>query len=160
MSVDRIRRAHAVSSAVDEACLAGAFGEGGACLAGAFGGGGPADEYPVAARRIVRALRPVRSGDGDLRNRRSDARRTSLVEPRLEGLASCFDQRRGILEKRDAELMRTGRHGDSNFQIPVDERVVAVGRSLDSELSDRRPVEQQLDLDGAAASFNPSMSPE
>ena len=44
--------------------------------------------------------------------------------------------------------MRTGRHGHANFQIPVDERVVAVGGSLDSELSNRRPVEQQLDLVG------------
>ena len=44
--------------------------------------------------------------------------------------------------------MRTGRHGHADFQIPVDERVVAVGGSLDGELSDRRPVEQHLDLMG------------
>src|SRR6185503_2730614 len=41
-----------------------------------------------------------------------------------------------------------GRHGHAYFQIPVEEQVVSVGRSLNGELSDRRPVEQQLDLMG------------
>ena len=42
--------------------------------------------------------------------------------------------------------MRAGRDGHANLQVPVDERVVAILWSLDRELSDRGPVEQQLDL--------------
>src|SRR2546426_4927160 len=42
--------------------------------------------------------------------------------------------------------MWPGPHAQANLQVLVDKRVVSIGGSLDSELPNGRPVEQQLDL--------------
>ena len=42
--------------------------------------------------------------------------------------------------------MGASRDRHANLQVPIDQRVVAVLWSLDRELTDRRPVEQHLDL--------------
>ena len=68
---------------------------------------------------------------------------TPLVEVRLEGLARRLEERRGILEKRDAHVMRTGRHGHTNLEVFVEKRIVAIGGLLDRQRPDGRPVEQQ-----------------
>ncbi len=42
--------------------------------------------------------------------------------------------------------MRSGRHADTNLQVLVQKRIVAIVGPLDRQRPDRRPVEQQLDL--------------
>ena len=52
---------------------------------------------------------------------------TPLVEVRLKGLARRLEQRRGIPEKRNADVMWTGRHGHANLEVFVEQRIVAIG---------------------------------
>lgn len=68
---------------------------------------------------------------------------TSLVEVRLERLPRRLEQRRGILEKRDAQVMRTGGHGHTNLQVSIQKRIVTIGGSPDRHRPDRAPIEQQ-----------------
>ena len=52
---------------------------------------------------------------------------TPLVEMRLKGLARCLEQRRGIPEKRDADVMRTGeRNPVAREETPLTEAITKI----------------------------------
>jgi hypothetical protein len=71
---------------------------------------------------------------------------TVLVEMRQERLPRRFEKRRGILDERDAHLMRAGRNGHTNLQRCIDGRVVAVGGHLNRHRFDERPVNEHEQL--------------
>src|SRR5262245_47906392 len=91
-------------------------------------------------------MRRDASGNGNLVERRRETGMTPLVEMRLKGLPRRLDERRGVLEKRDADVVRTRRHRHTNLEVLVEERVVAIGGLLDRQRPDRGPIEQYLDL--------------
>src|SRR5439155_11377197 len=81
--------------------------------------GRPADEYPAAARRVAGPLCRIWSGDGKLRNGRSNTGMTSFVEVHREWLPRRLEQRRGIPDKGGAYVMGTGLHRYTNLKVLV-----------------------------------------
>ena len=87
---------------------------------------GLADENPAAARRVAGPVGLERAGDRNLVDRRRDARMPVQVEVHLIRLPLGFQQRRRILQKRHAQLVRPGRHLDARLQIRVDRLMLLV----------------------------------
>src|SRR5437867_9715232 len=60
--------------------------------------------------------------------------------------ARRLEQRRGIPDKGDGHVMRTGLHRYTNLKVLVEKLIVAVRGFLDRNGPNRRSVEQQLHL--------------
>ena len=102
---------------------------------------------PAAARRVAGGVRVVRAVDRDLVNGRPEARVPVHVVAGQIGLALGFEERGGIFQERDADLMRPRRDRHAHFQMRVHllEILVAL-RRRDGERLDPFTIHQHLDL--------------
>ena len=106
----------------------------------------PADENPASAGRVSRFLRVIRTVDGDLIDGRPKARMPVHVKVRIVRLTSGFEQVRGMLQKRHAQLMRAGSNREAHFQLLIHRVIILVSRRCHREQFHALPIQQHLQL--------------
>ena len=105
------------------------------------------DEDAAAAGRVPRPFGLERAGDRHLKQRGRKARMAMRVEVRVVRLPQCFQQRRRVLQKRHAQVVRPGRHRHPEFQMLIDVRkILPARRRLHRERFHRLAVEQHFQL--------------